>query len=97
MRLAALTLIGSLFLAAAPIAAASAAPAIPAVAPGHAATANLIQVSGGCGPAYHPNVYGYCVPNYYAYPVYGYGYGYGYGHWGHGWGWGHGGWGHWHH
>lgn len=87
MRLAALTLIGSLALAAAPMAAASAAPVIPA-APAAAATANLIQVSGGCGPAYHPNGWGYCVPNYYGNPGW-YGYGYYRPHWGH--------WHYWHH
>jgi hypothetical protein len=64
MRFAALTLIGSLALAAAPLAA-NAAPAIPAAsAP---VSANLVQVAFGCGPAYHPNAWGYCVPNYYGY------------------------------
>ncbi len=92
MRLAALTLISSLALAAVP-ALANAAPAIPNVpAP---ISANLMQVSGGCGPAFHPNPWGYCVPNHYAY-----GYGYGYGGW-HGYYGPHFGWGYhhpnWHH
>ena len=93
MRLAALTLIGSLALAGV-AASANAAPAVPAPQP----TSNLIQVSGGCGPAYHPNGWGYCVPNHYGYPVgyggyyaphYGgpyYGGGY-YHHWHHRWHW----------
>ena len=88
MRLAALTLISSLALAGV-TASANAAPAIPNLpAP---AAANLTQVSGGCGPAYHPNGYGYCVPNYYG----GYGYGYGYPHYGWGYGY-HPYWHHWH-
>ena len=87
MRLAALTLIGTLALAAVP-ASANAAPAIPHLAaPG---AANLIQVSGGCGPAYHPNPWGYCVPNYYGYGYAGW---YGY-HRHYAWGWFHP---HWHH
>ena len=94
MRLSALTLISSLALAAVP-ASAQAAPAIPhGPAP---ISATLMQVSGGCGPAYHPNPWGYCVPNHYAY---GYGYGGGYGGW-HGYYGPHYGWGsyhpHWHH
>ena len=69
MRLSALTLISSLALAALP-AAAVAAPAAPSMpAP---AAANLVQVSGGCGWAFHRNPWGYCVPN---------GYGYGYAGW----------------
>ena len=53
------------------------------------AAANLIQVSGGCGPAFHRNPWGYCVANF------GYGYGYyrPYFHWG--WGY-HPYWHHWH-
>jgi hypothetical protein len=64
MRLAALTLISSLALAAVP-AAANAAPAAPSAAV--PTTANLVQVSGGCGPAFHRNRWGYCAPNYYSY------------------------------
>ncbi len=68
MRFAALTLIGSLTLAAAALPA-NAAPAIArADTP---ATSNVIEVSGGCGPAGHRNPWGYCVANYY----YGGGYG----------------------
>jgi hypothetical protein len=89
MRLAALTLISSLALAGV-TASANAAPAIPNLA----APTNLVQVSGGCGPAYHPNPWGYCVPNHYAYG-YGYGYGGGYGpHYG--WGYYHPHWHYWH-
>jgi len=64
MRLAALTLISSLALATVPPAvnAAPSAPGVPAPT-----TANLMQVSGGCGPAFHRNPWGYCVPNYYGY------------------------------
>lgn len=87
MRLAALTLISSLALAAVP-ASANAAPALPNLpAP---AAANLIQVSGGCGPAFHRNPWGYCVANY------GYGYGYGYYRPYFGWGY-HPYWHHWYH
>jgi hypothetical protein len=71
MRLAALTLIGSLALAGV-AASASAAPAVPNLP----SSSNLIQVSGGCGPGYHPNGWGYCTPNYYSSPAW-YGYGYG--------------------
>ena len=89
MRLAALTLISTLALAAVP-ASANAAPALPNLpAP---AAANLIQVSGGCGPAFHRNPWGYCVANY------GYGYGYGYGYYRPSFGWGyHPYWHHWYH
>ena len=87
MRFAALTLIGSLTLAALP--AANAAPVIPAV-PARA-SANLVAVAWGCGPAFHPNAWGYCVPNYYGYPVWGAYYGHYRPYWHP---WHH--WGHWH-
>ena len=89
MRLAALTLISTLALAAVP-ASVNAAPAIPNVpAP---ASATLMQVSGGCGPAFHRNPWGYCRPNFY-----GYGYTGWYGYRGPYYGWGyHPGWHHWH-
>ena len=64
MRFAALTLIGTLALAGV-AGSASAAP----VAPNLPQASNLIQVSGGCGPAYHRDGWGYCSPNYYAAPV----------------------------
>jgi hypothetical protein len=88
MRLAALTLISSLALAAVP-ASANAAPVIPNLPAPTAAT--LMQVSGGCGPTMHPNPLGYCVPNHY-----GYGYSGWYGYHGlhYGWGYYHP---HWHH
>ena len=89
MRLAALTLISSLALAAVP-ASANAAPAIP-----HSpAPVAVTLVSGGCGPGLHPDYYGYCVPN-----QYGYGGGYGGGWYGPHYGWGgyyHPHWHHWH-
>jgi len=67
MRLAALTLIGSLAVAAA--VPASAAPAVAKItAP---TVSNVIAVSGGCGPAFHRDYWGYCAPNRY----YGYAYG----------------------
>jgi hypothetical protein len=80
MRLAALTLISSLALATVP-AVANAAPAIPNVPAPISAT--LMQVSGGCGPAFHPNPWGYCVANHY-----GYGYGGWHGYYGPHYGWG---------
>jgi len=55
-----LTLIGSLALAGV-AASANAAPAVPNLPQ----SSNLIQVSGGCGPGYHPDSWGYCVPHYY--------------------------------
>ena len=68
MRFAAMTFIGTLTLAAAALPA-SAAPVIAkADLP---AASNVIQVSGGCGPAYHRDGWGYCVPNPYAYSWYG--------------------------
>lgn len=64
MRFVGLTLSGALAVAALS-ASTSAAPTLPkAHAPD---SANLIQVSGGCGPAYHRNPWGYCVPNPYGY------------------------------
>ncbi len=70
MRFAALTLIGSLTLAAAALP----ANAAPAIARADAPMAsNVIEVSGGCGPAGHRDYWGYCRANYY----YGGGYGYG--------------------
>ena len=73
---------------------ASAATAIPA----QAAPLPLVHASYGCGPGWHPNGWGRCVPNaYYGYwggPRWGHPYYRGfYGHWGHR-AWGHGHWGH---
>jgi|SwirhisoilCB1_FD_contig_31_18481432_length_439_multi_3_in_0_out_0_1 hypothetical protein len=69
MRFAALTLIGSLSL----VAAALPANAAPAVARADVPVAsNVIEVSGGCGPAGHRNPWGYCVANFYGYGWYGY-------------------------
>jgi hypothetical protein len=64
MRLAALTLIGSLALAGV-AGSANAAPA----APNLPQFSNLIQVAGGCGPYSHRDGWGYCVPNYYGAPA----------------------------
>lgn len=77
MRFAALTLVGSLALAGA-----APATAAPALKLDVQTNPNLVQVWGGCGPAYHPNAWGYCVPNYYGYGYYRYPY-YGtyYHHW----------------
>jgi hypothetical protein len=61
MRLAALTLIGSLALAGV-AGSANAAPAVPNLPQ----FSNVIQVAGGCGRGYHPNAWGYCTPSYYA-------------------------------
>ena len=87
MRLAALTLIGSVALAGVSAAATTtrAIPNLPAET-----SANLIQVSGGCGPAFHRDAWGYCLPNPYEYGGYGYygpyfGGGYYRPHWGHHW------------
>ena len=79
MRLAALSLISALTLAAA----ATPAIAAPAIAKADAPEAsNVIQVSGGCGPYGHRDYYGYCRANGY----YGGGYGwYGYPHYNHYW------------
>jgi hypothetical protein len=65
MRNAALSLIASLALTATALPA-SAAPTI-AKAGGASMTSNIITVSGGCGPAFYRDPWGYCVPNYYGY------------------------------
>ncbi len=77
MRLAALMLTASLVLATA-AASANAAPAIPKIDAG--ASANLVEVWGGCGYGMYPSPWGYCVPNSYGYRWYG---PYGYRHWRH--------------
>ena len=78
MRIAALTLIGALGLAAA-AASANAAPLAPA--PAGPQASNIIEVAGGCGRGFHPNRWGHCVPHRYSsyrpyryghYPRYGY-------------------------
>ncbi len=46
-----------------------AAHAMPAMSVDTAASANVTQVVGGCGPRFHPTPYG-CRPNYYRRPVY---------------------------
>ena len=75
MRLAALSLIGSLAIGSLALAgvagSANAAPAVPNLP----LPSNLIQVSGGCGSGAYRDGWGYCVPNYYRSPAW-YGYGY---------------------
>jgi len=64
MRMAALSLIGAVCLAASAMTA-NAAPAVPSPAgqPG----SDIVQVAGGCGPGLHPNLRGRCIPNRYGY------------------------------
>jgi hypothetical protein len=64
MRIAALSLVGAVCLAASTVAA-NAAPVAPSPAgqPG----SNIVQVAGGCGWNFHPNRWGRCVPNHYGY------------------------------
>ncbi len=64
MRIAALSLIGAVCLAASAMAA-NAAPAAPS--PVSQPGANIVQVAGGCGPGLHPNRWGRCIPNRYGY------------------------------
>ena len=64
MHIAALSLVGAVCLAASAMAA-NAAPAVPS--PFNQGQANIVQVAGGCGPAFHPNRWGRCVPNRYGY------------------------------
>ena len=64
MRIAALSLVGAVCLAASAIAA-NAAPAAPS--PAGQPEANIVQVAGGCGWGLHPNRWGRCVPNRYGY------------------------------
>jgi hypothetical protein len=68
MRIAALTLAGALGLAASALTA-NAAPNLP---PPTAPAANIVQIAGGCGPAFHPNRWGRCVPNHGYYRPYAY-------------------------
>jgi hypothetical protein len=58
MRIATLTLIGALGLAASAVSA-SAAPAAPPAAAPHAA--NIVATAGGCAWGFHPNRWGHCV------------------------------------
>ena len=60
----ALLVLGTLGLMAAAVSA-SAAPAVPNL--GTQQTANIVQVAGGCGPGFHPNRWGRCVPFRYGY------------------------------
>jgi hypothetical protein len=70
MRTAIIGFVGGLALAAA--ATAQAAPSAPAPTGQH----NIITAAGGCGPGFHPNPWGRCVPHrssyYQAYPRWGY-------------------------
>ena len=60
MRIAALSLVGAVWLAASAIAA-NAAPAVPS--PASQPEANIVQVAGGCGWGFHPNRWHRCVQN----------------------------------
>ena len=60
MRIAALSLVGAVCLAASAMAA-NAAPTVPS--PASQPEANIVQVAGGCGWAFHPNRWHRCVPN----------------------------------
>ncbi len=64
MRIAALTLVGTLGLAISAVSA-NAAPTIPALASPEAT--NIVEAAGGCGRGLHPNRWGRCVPNRYGY------------------------------
>jgi hypothetical protein len=79
MRAAVLTVLGSLALSAAAMPA-NAGPAI--TKPGAPTVSNVVQVSGGCGPYYYRDIYGYCQPYNYGYPAtYAYPAWYGYPYW----------------
>ena len=62
MRIAALSLVGAVCLAASAMAV-NAAPAVPS--PASQPEANIVQVAGGCGWGFHPNRWHHCVPNRY--------------------------------
>jgi hypothetical protein len=62
MRTAVLALVGALGLVATAVSA-NAAPAVP----GAQQVSNIIQIAGGCGPGFHPNRWGRCVPFRYGY------------------------------
>ena len=64
MRMAALTLIGALGLAAS-MTGANAAPVVPG--PVIPQASNIVQAAWGCGWRFHPNRWGRCVPNRYGY------------------------------
>jgi hypothetical protein len=69
MRLAALTLVAGLVIAAAGVSA-NATPMLPNL--NDQSASNIIEVAQGCGRAFHRNRRGFCVPNYrpYAYRPY---------------------------
>jgi hypothetical protein len=64
MHIAALSLVGAVWLAASALAA-NAAPAVPSPV-GHQGS-GIVQAAGGCGPGLHPNRWGRCVPSRYGY------------------------------
>ena len=64
MRTAVLTLLGSLVLSAAAMPANAAATI---ATPGAPTVSNVVEVSGGCGPYYYRDIYGYCQPYDYGY------------------------------
>jgi len=64
MRIAALSLVSALGLAASAVSA-HAAPTVAALVTPQAS--NIVEVAGGCGRGLHPDPWGRCVPNRYAY------------------------------
>ena len=64
MRIAALSLVGALCLAASAMAA-NAAPVAPS--PVSQPGSNIVEAAGGCGRGLHPNRWGRCVPSRYGY------------------------------
>jgi hypothetical protein len=64
MRGSALILVGAIAFAASAVSA-SAAPTAPT--PVTEQTSNIVAVAGGCGRGLHPNRWGRCIPNRYAY------------------------------
>ena len=64
MRIAAVALVGALGLAFVSATSAHAVPAVPGSVP---EASNIVLAAGGCGPRFHPNRWGRCVPNRYGY------------------------------
>ncbi len=64
MRMPALTLVSALGLAVSAVSA-NAGPTVPVLATPQAS--NIVEVGAGCGWRFHPNRWGRCVPNRYAY------------------------------
>jgi hypothetical protein len=80
MRIAALSLIGAIGLAAS-VVSANAAPSVPSLVSQQ--ETNIVLAAGGCGRGLHPSRWGHCVPNRYAsYGAHRYWHGYYGGGWG---------------